>query len=676
MCGLMVHRLIGVISVACVLLAVVRSGGETVERPKRLFGLGDATVVAASPDLRYVATGGQGGAFLWDAEAGTLKSWLEVEWWATALAFSPTSNVVAVASRQKVILFDTETGKQTGELLGHTGEIYRLRFSADGHQMISASSDNTARVWSMETGSEMRQIRTPGSSIGDVAMSRDGRLLATVDTFLTNCVKIWDVETERQLTSIPKTNWTGQWCRFAPDGNLLVAGTDRSVALWNVETAEQMRAFTGVTGAVSMISDLWMPNDNRVGAIASDGNVYLWNFTTAALTRVVPGTHVVAAAGVPNDFITVTSAMDWNVRIRQLPGGDVLRILKGHTTSVHSGVAISPDGRYVLSGGTEETTRLWDRKTGQQLREFTGSGVGTMAAAFSPNGSNVLTTVGLPNPAARLWNTESGELVREFKWTGSWPMGAVFSKDGTKIAVHEQLGSLRIFEVAMGALIRTIASGAFGGKLAFAPNAPLLAVTSGQFGVALFNYETGARLHTFLLDAGSVSAVDFSPDGETLLVAWNEGGIRFFDPVSFELKREFPAAPAFLEAMKYSPDGKFILTGEGWPLFTATLWDVERAEAVRTFAGHKWVVSALGFSANGASIVTGAELVREWSIADLAAELEIERVNEQRRVAWALGELQQASEPQGPWQTVTNAVSPFTIGNGAAGFFRVKVEED
>jgi len=203
-----------------------------------------------------------------------------------------------------------------------------------------------------------------------------------------------------------------------------------------------------------------------------------------------------------------------------------------------------------------------------------------------------------------------------------------------------------------------------------------LAVTSGQFGVALFNYETGARLHTFLLDAGSVSAVDFSPDGETLLVAWNEGGIRFFDPVSFELKREFPAAPAFLEAVKYSPDGKFILTGEGWPLFTATLWDVERAEAVRTFAGHKWVVSALGFSANGASIVTGAELVREWSIADLAAELEIERVNEQRRVAWALGELQQASEPQGPWQTVTNAVSPFTIGNGAAGFFRVKVEED
>ena len=153
----------------------------------------------------------------------------------------------------------------------------------------------------------------------DAAISADGRTLATIDTFLTNCVKIWDVETQTQLRALPKTNWTGQWCRFAPDGNLLVAGSDRTVVLWNVETAEPMRAFNGVTGAVSMISDLWMPNDTTVGAIASDGATYLWNFTTAGLTLVVPGTNVIAAIGVPNDFLVVNSATDWKIRIRQCP---------------------------------------------------------------------------------------------------------------------------------------------------------------------------------------------------------------------------------------------------------------------------------------------------------------------------------------------------------------------
>ncbi|MGZ8898879.1 MAG: WD40 repeat domain-containing protein [Limisphaerales bacterium] len=670
----MVQRFLGAITILYA-LAYIQVRADVVEKPKRTYGLGDATVVAASPDLRYIATGGQGGAYLWDATTGVLKSRLEVGWWATALAFSPTSNLVAVATRQRLILFDTETGLQTTELIGHQSDIYRLRFSADGQRLVSGSADNTARVWSMGTLAEVHQVRTPGSSIGDVALSPDGQKLATVDTFLTNCVKIWDLETESQLRVIPKTNWTGQWCRFAPDGNLLVVGSDRSVVLWNVETAEQMRAFNGVTGAVTMISDLWMPNDSTLAAIASDGNVYLWNFDTAALSLVVSGTHVVAAAGVPNDFLTVTSAMDWNVRIRQLPGNDTVRTLRGHTTSVHAGVAFSPDGRYVLSGGTEEATRLWDRKTGHPVREFVGSGVGTMAAAFSPNGSNVLTTIGLPSPAARLWNTETGELVREFKWNGSWAMGAVFSPDGTRIAVSEQLGSVRIFEVATGAS-RTLASGAFYGKTAFAPQGPLLAVTTEQSGVALYHYETGQKLHTFSLDAGPVSIVEFSPDGETLMIGWSEGGIRLFNPDTFELRREFPSAPAFLEAGRYSPDGRYILTGEGWPLFSATLWDVERAEAVRTFAGHQWVVSAVGFSADGASVVTGAELVREWSIADIAANPRIERTGDATRVAWSLGALQHADDVNGPWQTITNATSPWPVsGEQGVGFFRVRAEE-
>jgi WD40 repeat protein len=124
------------------------------------------------------------------------------------------------------------------------------------------------------------------------------------------------------------------------------------------------------------------------------------------------------------------------------------------------------------------------------------------------------------------------------------------------------------------------------------------------------------------------------------------------------LRRGFPTKPAFVEAAKYSPNGRFIMTGEGWPLFTATLWSVERAEELRTFAGHRWVVGALGFSANGASVVTGGELVREWSIADLAAELQIQRSNDRIEISWEAGELQEAMEPTGPWQPL-EVTSPF-----------------
>jgi WD40 repeat protein len=203
----------------------------------------------------------------------------------------------------------------------------------------------------------------------------------------------------------------------------------------------------------------------------------------------------------------------------------------------------------------------------------------------------------------------------------------------------------------------------------------VLAMTSDQSSVALFDYDTGQRLHTFSLDAGPVSAVEFSPGGETLLVAWSEGGIRLFDAATYALKRELPAAPAFLEAAKYSPDGQYILTGEGWPRFTATLWEVASGEPVRTFRGHQWVVSALGFSADGASVVTGADIVREWSILDLAARLRIEKVEGEARLSWAVGELQHATRLGEGWQVVTNASSPFPVPLMNAGFFRVRVEE-
>jgi WD40 repeat protein len=335
-------------------------------------------------------------------------------------------------------------------------------------------------------------------------------------------------------------------------------------------------------------------------------------------------------------------------------------------------VAFSPDGRYVLSGGTESATRLWDRHTGAPIREFVGSPAGTMTARFSPDGSKVLTTAGHPNPGAQLWKTETGELEREFRWSSAWPMGAVFSPDGTKIATRSQGESIRIFEAATGQLVRLLANAGWGGPMAFAPDAPLLAAAATDFNAELYNYETGQRLHMFSANAGAVTVAAFSPKGDTLMLGWVDGLIRLYDTTTLEMRREWFTPAAFLESAAYSPEGQHILTGEGWPFLTATLWDAQTGEPLRTFRGHKWAVTTVGFSADGRSILTGAEVVREWSIADLAGRLRIEKGAGQIELRWSSGELQQAASAAGPWQPLTNAVSPLMIPSGESmGFYRV-----
>jgi len=650
----------------------VQSLGDVVSMPRRLFGLGDVRSMAASPDQQFMATAGQGGAFLWDLQTGDLLHRLEVDWSVTSLAFSPDSKILLGAGAGTIRSWNVESGKSIRDYPGSTGDIFSLQFSANGQTFVSVAGEGIARIWSVATGAQVHTLQMPGIAFFAAALSPNGQLLATLDPWPTNNVKIWDVATETLLRSIPKTNWVAEHLLFNHDGHLVTSAADRSVVLWNIDSAQEIRSFSGVAAPTLLINELWLPDSSTLAAVGNDGRVFMWNLNTAESLPVIPGDPTIAATGVPGAFLALMANDDYVPRLREYPSGNVLRTFPGHTTSTHNAVAFSPDGQYVVSGGTEAATRLWHRQTGVPVRNFVGSGAGTMSAAFSADGSNILTTVGLPNPAARLWKAESGELVREFGWSGSWPMSAAFSKDGTRIAAGAQDERVRIFNTATGALLRTLSGSGWMRTVAFSPNEPLLACGSSDSNARLFNHETGQLLQTSFASAGAVVAVAFSPNGGTLLVAWNDGLIRLFDPVTFALQREFLTAAAFLESAAYSPDGQFILTGEGWPLFTATFWDAQTAEPLRTFTGHKWAVSAVAFSSTGASILTAGERVREWSVADLAARLRIRELPDHIQLTWSLGQLQHATALNGPWQNVTNATSPLNLAPGnPTGFYRV-----
>lgn len=664
------------VSVAAVLLFVTGSisFGQMLE-PTQRFGLGDLRHIAFSPDLRFIGSAGQGGAFLWNMETSTLAHRFEVDIRVTALTFSNDGGILFAADRATIRSWSAETGEALRTYAGHIGEVGRLLVSPNGRQLFSAGSDNTVRVWNIETAEELHQVRIPRSAIVDISLSPDGQRLATVDTFLTNCVKIWDVSSETQIAALPKTNWPGQYCLFTPAGQLVTASPDRSVLLWDLDKLQVVRSFEGITNQTDIVQGLWMPNETTLAAVSSSA-VFLWNLESGQLARVVPLPPVIAAAGAPNDFIVATGSIDNNIRLRQLPGGDVLRTFKGHTGSGHSGVAFSPDGRYVLSGGSEASTRLWDRTSGVGIREFAGSPAGTATAAFSADGSKILTTVGLPEPGARLWKTETGELEREFRWSGSWPTFAALSKDGAFVAAGAQDQRVRIFDTATGALTRTIVEQGWVNRIAFAPSAPFLACGSTEFKVTVYNYETGERVHEFFENAGPVAALEFSPDGERLLIGWQGGLVRVFDVASEKLSNEIFVEAGFLDAAIFSPDGQYILTGESFPGFRATIWDARTGQNLRRFTSHRWVASALAFNADGTSILTGADYVREFAIPDLAGRLSIEMLPEARglELRWFTGQLERATSLTGPWQKVEDAISPFFVaGKGGGELFRVRV---
>jgi WD40 repeat protein len=643
--------------------------------PVREFGLGNLQQLAPSPDLRFLATGGPSGTFLWDVSSHALLGRLDVPWVTTALAFAPDSQTVYAASVHSIHTWDTTTHSPRRSFHGHQGEINRLVLSLDGSILASASSDNTVRVWSTESGEELRSVRVPGSPILDVALSPDAQLLVTVDTYLTNCVKIWNQTTGAMLRTLPTTNWPAQRLLFSPQGHLLTIAADRILTLWNAETTQPIRSFSGVTDPSLILIETWFPNDSTVAAIANDGRVYLWNLNSSQLLRVVEGEPTIAAAGVPGDFRFFSGNLDLDAFLRQLPEGTILQTFRGHTTSTHSGVAFSPDGTQVLSAGVERSIRLWNRQTGQPIRHFVGSPAGTVSAAFSPDGSHVFATVGVPNSGVRMWNTKTGDILRDFGWNNSWPTSMALSPDGTRVAAGAQDQRVRLFEVASGNLLHPFTLNGWPTRLAFSPSQPWLACGSSDGSVTLYHHPSGQTLHTFSANAGPVTALAFSSMADTLLIAWQDGLARLYDAESFDLQRSFPMPAAFLDSAILSPDGSLLVTGESFPVFTATLWDTRTGDKLRTLTGHRWTVAALAFNDLGSHLLTGADRVREWEVTDLAARLRITRSASTLHLQWSLGTLESSPQPNGPWSPVPNAQSPWTTPLDSpipSSFFRVR----
>ena len=647
---------------------------DVVTEPLRKFGLGDLLQVAISPDGAWMATAGSSGAFLWDFKSGTVVQRLESHHARVpALCFSPDSRVLLTGGFDRTIrAWAVESGLELRSFTGHLGGVMDLAFAPDGQSFVSVG-DNSARIWSLDTGELLRHFTVSGASIVRAVFAPDGRRLVTADGSLNDNVRLWDLRTGEMIR---RFGHLVQTLGFVAGGHLVTGNSDLATQLWDVDTGEVIRPLPGATHLI--VGLLTSTNDSMVTAGCHNGRVMTWDAATGDIVHDFMGESLVSLAAIPGTNQILTAHPNNLVRARERELGTNLRHFAGHTTSTTTGVGFSRDGRYVVSGGTEVFTRVWNRTNAELVNLLPGHGAGTEAATFSPDGTQILTTFGGPIHSARLWNAATGLLEREFFGHTKWPLTAVFSPDGRRIATGAQDGTARLWDIATGAQIRSFPSP--GGAevwiraVAVSSNGMLLA-SGGSDGTAhLWNAATGQWLRSFEMNAGSVKSLEFSPATGDLLVAWEDGFLRTFEPATGELKLDSITPAAFLETAVFSPDGRFILGGEGWPFFTARLWDARNGQELRVFAGHAAPVDSVAFNATGTSILTGSDIVRLWSIADIAARLDSELKPNGLELRWHTGALQSSAQANGPWNDVPNAISPTLVPTGQSSeFFRVRL---
>src|SRR6266567_2116199 len=110
---------------------------------------------------------------------------------------------------------------------------------------------------------------------------------------------------------------------------------------------------------------------------------------TVPLLMITTNAPVYCIALSRNGDQIVTGSNDQSVRVWDAKTGKQLRELQGHTSSVNS-VAFSSNGNQIVSGSDDQSVWVWDAKTGEQLRELQGHTSSVLSVAFSPDGNQIV----------------------------------------------------------------------------------------------------------------------------------------------------------------------------------------------------------------------------------------------------------------------------------------------
>jgi WD40 repeat protein/nucleoside phosphorylase len=399
-------------------------------------------------------------------------------------------------------------------------------------------------------------------------------------------------------------------CAFSPDDTQLVsAGYDNTVRLWDARSGQCLRVFKGHADWVT--SCVFSPDGAWLVSASHDTILRLWDARSGQCLRAFEGhpEPILSCAFSPDGARLVSASHDTTLRLWDARSGECLRVFEGHENSVTSCV-FSPDGAWLASASQDKTLRLWDVRSGQCLRVFEGHENLVMSCAFSADGAWLAST---SDKTLRLWDTRSGQCLRVFTGHADLVMSCAFSPDGTWLASASHDDTLRLWDARSGQCLRVLKGhAAWVMSCAFSAEGDWLASTSHDETLRLWDARSGQCLRVFKGYEGSVTSCAFSADGAWLASTDNDDTLHLWDARSGQCLRVFEGHAAWVTSCAFSPDGTWLVSASYDK--TLRLWDTRSGECLCVFEGHEKSVTFCAFSPDNARLASAGydKTLRLW----------------------------------------------------------------
>ncbi|MCX5645228.1 MAG: NB-ARC domain-containing protein [Phycisphaerae bacterium] len=316
---------------------------------------------------------------------------------------------------------------------------------------------------------------------------------------------------------------------------------------------------------------------------------------------------------------TTVGTSEWSPWLRPLaasltpPGGPLLRTLRGHEEWVRA-VAVTPDGRYAVSGADDDTLKVWDLALGKAVHTLHDHEGGVLAAAVTGDARYAVS--GSRGRTLTVWDLASGKVVHTLRGHEGEVWAAAVTGDGRFAVSASGDQTLKVWDLASGKAVHTLRG--------HENRVWAVAVTGdGRFAVSgsddrtlkVWDLASGKAVHTLRGHEGSVRAAAVTGDGRFAVSGSDDQTLKVWDLATGKAVATLRGHESSVIAVAVTGDGRYAVSGSEDR--TLKVWDLAPSKVVHTLRGHEDWVRGAAVTHDGRCAVSasGDQTLKVWDLA-------------------------------------------------------------
>ncbi len=519
-----------------------------------------------------------------------------------AIAYSPDGQRILTASFDNSLkLWDAATGKELKTFAGQAGHqkmVLSAAFSPDRQSIASGSADGTAKIWDVPATKPLHHL-VHADAVEDVALSADGKTIA--GACHDGTIHLWNTADGKELRVL--RGHEGPVTSVSIHGNnqlIASGGQDGTVRVWNVGDGKLLGTVYAHRGPLTEVA--FHPNGSWILSSGNDGKLRIWQWPFVAPRPVSgAGQELTSLSPWSDGGRLVTGAADGSVQIRNLDGGLVRAFDKaGKVQAVAGGAGLT------VAGTTDGHLQVWNADNGQLLARGDAADKTVTALAMYPQERGILS--GGRDGRITRWTippTQPGKMATlkvKQAWQAHKGGVTVLSNfaGAANILSGGADGEVKLWEAKTGKLVRNIGkTGSTIAALAVSRDNTRVAAAANKT-VTIWDAGNGRKLHE-LHHPVAVLSVSFSGDRSRLVTGAADGFARVWDAHTAEELEAFRYGGP-VRGVIYGNDNRTIVVGgDHTPLVIDTVATLLVIPAIKT------PLRTFGIAAYGGQLLTGTD---------------------------------------------------------------------